>query len=166
MIWLSILGVILVITRYFYLSRQRTEQSLAEPQQASSEGISLEEARAMVDKFVAKADRLIVTPVVEVSVLLDQTGPVTREFFERFGNVRSRSGGFVLGASEVAWSVYVNGFLSIGHGEDWDVVQRPGENDVYIVEGSETALNEMIHFSSIYHALVDEVQRSSGPLND
>jgi len=158
MIWLSLVGIFLVVARYIYLSRLPVAKNLMDLKDVPPDTISIEEARAMVDDFVGREDRLIVTPVPQTSLLLEQTGPITREFFKQFGSVRTRDSGFSVAASEIAWSLYVDGFLSIGHSEDWDIVQRPFKDAVYIVDGSETALEKMIRFSSIYHAIVDEVQ--------
>jgi len=53
-------------------------------------------------------------------------------------------------------SDYMHGYLSIGHSEDWDIVQRPGDDEVFIVEGSETSEDEMdVRFPSVYHLILD-----------
>ena len=45
--------------------------------------------------------------------------------------------------------------------EDWDVVQKPGNDEVFVVEGAETREAEMeVRFPSVYHLVLDEAQRT------
>jgi hypothetical protein len=55
---------------------------------------------------------------------------------------------------------YIDGFLSIGHCEDWDIVQRPGHDDVFVVEGSETSEDEMERYPTVYHFIFHEINVS------
>ena len=61
-----------------------------------------------------------------------ELGPVTQQFFAEYSLVQSPMGGLVVAASQVAPSEYIAGFISIGHSEDWDVVQRPGADEVQL----------------------------------
>jgi hypothetical protein len=123
--------------------------------------ISVEQARAEVEGLIAKGEKLFVIPKGESASPLNQLGPVSREFFSRYGTLRSRDGGFELSAADIRESEYVHGFLSIGYSEDWDVVQRMGNDEVFVVEGAETREAEMQPcFSSIYHLILDEVSQA------
>ena len=130
--------------------------------QPEAQFISIEQARAMVDDLIAKGDKLFVEPADKAVELPELLGSTTREFFSRYGVLRTRRGGFQLAASEVHPSEYVRGYLSIGHSEDWDVVQKPGSDEVFVIEGSETREDEMeVRFPSVYHLALDEAQKGS-----
>ena len=83
-------------------------------------------------------------------------GPITQQFFAEYALAQSQLGGLVVAASEIAPSEYLAGFVSIGHSEDWDVVQRPGTDEVFVVEGSELEEELEIRFPTVYHFLVAE----------
>jgi hypothetical protein len=105
---------------------------------------------------------LFVEPADGAAILPEQFGPTTREFFSRYGTLRTRRGGFRLAAADVRPSEYVRGYLSIGHSEDWDVVQKLGNDEVFVVEGAETREAEMeVRFPSVYHLVLDEAQRTT-----
>jgi hypothetical protein len=83
-------------------------------------------------------------------------GPITQEFFAEYALVQSPLGGLVVATSEIAPSEYLAGFISIGHSEDWDVVQRPGADEVFVVEGSEDEEELAVRFPTVFHFLVAE----------
>lgn len=93
----------------------------------------------MVDDLVSKGEKPFATPADATSKLPEGLGPITREFFSRYGTLKTRRGGFELSVAGIRASDYVKGFLSIGHSEDWDVVQRLGKNEVFVVEGAKCA---------------------------
>ena len=120
--------------------------------------ISVEQARAMVDDLIAK-DKLLVDFVDKDVPVNEKLGSITRGFFSRYASICTRSGSFRLGVDEVSDSEYVHGYLSIGHSEDWDVVQRPGNDEVFVVEGAETSEAEMeVRFASVYHLILNEIE--------
>ena len=93
-------------------------------------------------------------------------GPLTREFFETYDSLKSNDCGFELDAKEIRPSIYVVGFISIGHYEAWDVVQRPGANDVFVVDGTEATEAEMEWFPTVYHFVVHEIRECQGHLTN
>jgi hypothetical protein len=159
MLWLTILGVLVVIGYYIVLNRRTTR--MASTPASRSKFMPVDQARALVDDLIAKREKLFVEPADSAALLPDQLGPTTREFFSRYGAVSTRRGGFRLAAVDVRPSEYARGFLSIGHCEDWDVVQKPGNDEVFVVEGAETRETEMdARFPSVYHLVLDEAQQA------
>lgn len=156
----AILSVCIVILFCIALFRQSQGQMQVPLPESAVDNMSLEEARAKVEDFIAKGEKLFVSPKDETSLLPEQLGPITREFFSRYGTLRSRNGGFELSADGIKSSECVHGFLTIGHSEDWDVVRRPGGDGVFVVEGSEASETDMqACFHSVYHLTLDEVSR-------
>ena len=153
----------LVIVCYAIVSRKTNEMSDSRPIQPSSEleHRSIEQARALIDDLIARGEKLFVEPA-DVSVILpEKLGPTTREFFARYGTLRTRLGGFRLAAADIRPSEHLRGYLSIGHSEDWDLVQQPSSDQVFVVEGYETRESELeVRFPSVYHLVLDEAQRT------
>jgi hypothetical protein len=115
-------------------------------------------ARSLVAQAIESGELIGDEPGQDEGANLEQLGPITREFFSRYPAIRSLSGGFRVGVSEIRTSTYISGYMSIGHSEDWDIVQRSGNDEVFIVEGSEANESEMqVRFPSIYHLIVDEL---------
>ena len=163
MVWFTVLGVLVVIVYYVVLTRrtQRMSDATPSPPSPQVQALSIEQARVMVDDLIAKGDKLFVEPAIGAAILSEQFGPATREFFSRYATLRTRLGGFRLAAADVRPSEYVPGYLSIGHSEDWDVVQKSSNNQVFVVEGAETRDLEMeVRFPSVYHLVLDEAQRT------
>jgi hypothetical protein len=161
MVWLTVLGVLVVVINYIVLTRRTKRMLVITPRQPLQEVklVSVAQARAMIDDFIVKGDKFFVEPADRTAPRLEQLGPITREFFSRYGALRTRCGGFQLAAAEVRASEYVRGYLSIGHSEDWDVVQWPGSDEVFVVEGAETCEANMdVRFPSVYHLILDETQ--------
>lgn len=161
MVWFIVFIVLLVIACYFLLSARQPQRmaaaSMSSPSKKEVSSMSLEQARALVDDFIAKGEKLSAEPADAAEPVHAQLGPITREFFSRYRKLKTRRGGFELSASRVQASNYVHGFVSIGHSEDWDVVQRQGADEVFVVEGAETREAEMeTRFPSVYHLAVDE----------
>ncbi|MGE4243616.1 MAG: hypothetical protein AB7E83_24420 [Ramlibacter sp.] len=160
MIWLTLLGVLLVLG-YFFLSGRDGATEAAPMRDDFIPTVSLEEARAGVRELLAAGIYVSDPPALNVEAL-KQLGPITREFFMTYGKIWSEGGGLELAATAVASSEHRPGHLSIGHSEDWDIVQRPGQDEVFIVEGSEgLASAPEICFSSVYHLLVEEAGKDS-----
>lgn len=164
MIWFTVLGVLIVIVRYVALTRQaRAKTSVSKPlllNYAVSD-LPLEQARAMVDDLIARGEELFVEPAGKTAPLSEQLGPITREFFLRYGTLRTQNGGFELSSLDIQPSEYADRFLSIGHSEDWDIVQHLGSDVVFVIEGSEADETEMeVFFPSVYHLIVDELEIS------
>lgn len=161
MVWFTILGFSIVVGYFIVLSRGTKRMSKPRPSHPSTEGrpLSIEEARVKVDDIVARGDKIFVEPFGGPMAGSEHLGPTTREFFAKYGRLRSRDGGFRLSVTEIKPSDYIHGYLSIGHSEDWDVIQRPGDDQVFVVEGSEVREAEMeVRFPSVYHLVLDEVQ--------
>lgn len=152
---LAVLLVVAATVRGLYRSWRISKP--VEPPKVNVRALSVEQAKAIVDQLLSeRLDLHAGFPTVTTE--LDQLGPITREFFERFSFMRGRRGALELSAAAVGPSRYVAGFQSIGHVEDWDVVQRPGEDEVFVVEGSETDEGDMDgQFPSVYHLVVDEM---------
>lgn len=121
--------------------------------------LTIAQARAMVEDLIAKGERLFVEG--KSSKPPEQLGPITRDFFAMHGMLRTRRGGFQISVPDIRASDYMSGYLSIGHSEDWDVVLRPGSDEVFVIEGSETCDADMqVRFASVYHLIIDESERA------
>jgi hypothetical protein len=89
-----------------------------------------------------------------------------RKFSREFaGFVRTRRRRFSLKLQTLLWRRKGDSQVlrepTIGHSEDWDVVQKPGSDEVFVVEGAETREAEMeVRFPSVYHLVLDEAQRT------
>lgn len=130
---------------------------MASQSQTEAEGMSLEQARAVVIGLIASGEKLFATPADQNHSPPELLGPVTWEFFSRYAMLRTRHGGLELSVASINASEHVRGFVSIGHSEDWDVVQHPGTDEVFVVEGSETSEVEMeVRFPSVYHLILSE----------
>jgi hypothetical protein len=163
MVWFTVLGLLVVIVYYVVLTRRtkRVSDATPTPPLPEEKTLSVEQARVMVDAIIAKGNKLFVEPADGAAIPPEQFGPITREFFSKYGSLRTRRGGFRLAATDVRPSEYVCGYLSIGHSEDWDVIQKPGNDEVFVVEGAETREVEMeVCFPSVYHLVFDEAQRT------
>ena len=158
MIWFTIAGTLVVVASYFFITKGNRGSDISSSQSATrSDAISLEEARALVNELVLEGEKLFVEPSEKPMKLPENIGPITREFFLKYGTLKTRRGGFRLAAAELHASEYVRGFISIGHSEDWDVVQRPGSDEVFVVEGSERDETQLpAGFASVYHLVLDE----------
>lgn len=156
----TVFGVLVVIMAYIVLRRAKKKPKVTLPSSAP-ESLSIEQAQALVEGIVAKGEKVVVEPVDGTPAFAEKLGPATRQFFARYGSLSTRRGGFRLAASEVHASEYMNGYLSIGHSEDWDVVQKPGRNEVFVIEGAESGETEMeVCFPSVYHLVLEEAQRA------
>lgn len=161
MAFLTVFGVVLVVACYFLLSSRPAQRmaadSMSSPPKNEVSLMSLEQARALVDELIAKGEKLYAEPAGAADSMHAQLGPITQEFFSRYSALRTRRGGFELSAAGVGASEYFHGFVAIGHSEDWEVVQRPGADEVFVIEGAEADEDEMeTRFPSIYHLVVDE----------
>lgn len=161
MVWISALAALIGISCLLLLVSRRSHGTVAASMSPTAlpsvRKMPLEQARSLVDNLIEKGEKLRVEPAGETTPLHAQLGPVTREFFSRYGTLKNRRGSFELSSAGIRTSEYVDGFLSIGHSEDWDVVQRPGEDEVFVVEGAETCDSEReTRFPSVYHLVVDE----------
>jgi hypothetical protein len=159
MVWFTIAGI-LIVAAYYVALKRRTKKIMSRPSTSNQQVklMSVEQARTRVDTLIAEGS-LLVEPADGSKGLSDHLGPITREFFSRYGAVTTRRGGFRLAASDIRPSEYAAKWLSIGHAEDWDVVQRPSNDEVFVIEGSEANETEMeVRFPTIYHLVVDEAQ--------
>jgi hypothetical protein len=165
MSWFTLLGLLAMVASYLWRTRRIKPISIPpSPDRPPSPLTSVPpaEARRLVDAFAEGGGRLTVTLANGKSVIPAGLGPLTQEFFETYDSVESNDCGFEFDVNEIRPSVYINGFISIGHYEDWDVVQRPGRDDVFVVEGSETTETEMEWFPTVYHFVVHEIRECEG----
>lgn len=163
MVWFTVLGALAVVTYYFLLNRRSKKMCPAKPINDSEDinSLSIEQARIMVDQLVINREKLFVDRGCASSVFHEQLGPITKEFFSKYRILHTQSGGFRLAADEIGPSEYMKGYLSVGHSEDWDVIQYPGDDTIFIVEGSEHSRDEIdVRFRSIYHLVLDEAQKA------
>jgi hypothetical protein len=153
--WFTVLAVLIMIKSGINLihqsRRERPFISMPPPLKPEEWTMSLEQARMMVDDLISKGEELSINPVDKTKLLPDGLGPITREFFSKYGALTIW--GFELSAAEIQASDYIRGFLSIGHNEDWDIVQWPGTDEVFVVESAEAGLD--LRFPSVYHLIVD-----------
>ena len=157
--WFTVAGVVAVLVSYFAIRRKAKARlsPRAEYGQPMALTPSLESFVETVASLVA-AGEMIVDRAVKAGGGVDALGPVTRAFFAEYPSLRSKSGGLRLTAADVHPSQYVAGFISIGNSEDWDIVQRPGDDQVYVVEGSERHPHEFeVSFLTVYHLVLNEV---------
>jgi hypothetical protein len=160
MVWLTVLGILVVIGYYVVLRRRSQRQPLTSEERPAStmNTVTLAHARSVVAQAIESGELIGDEPGQDEGANLEQLGPITREFFSRYLGIRSLLGGFRVGVSEIRTSTYISGYVSIGHSEDWDIVQRPGNDEVFIVEGSEANESEMqVRFPSVYHFILDEL---------
>lgn len=163
MVWLTVIGVLIAVA-YFLILRRRagpaTTLAPASPEQAGPS--SVDEARALVDTLIAEKLEIFAEPALGPVTCPELLSATTLEFFGRFASLKTRRAGFRLASADIRPSEYARGYVSIGHSEDWDVVQRAGSDDVFVVEGTVKSEAEMdVRFPSIYHLVLDEAQRSA-----
>jgi len=160
-----ILGLLTMIASYLWRTRRAKPMSIPPlgnrvPSVLTS--VPPAEARRQVGALAERGDRLMAIRANRKSAIPSGFGPLTREFFETYDSLKSDDCGFELDVQEIRPSIYVVGFISIGHYEDWDVVQRPGANDVFVVDGTETTEVEMEWFPTVYHFVVHEIRECQG----
>lgn len=113
-----------------------------------------------MDELIAAGEGLTVELAGGQTSSLALLGQTTRDFFSTYRSLSVGRGGFFLSSANVKPSEYLRGCLSIGHSEDWDVVQQPGSDEVLVVEGSEkNAAEADVRFPSVYHLVLDELNR-------
>jgi hypothetical protein len=123
--------------------------------------LSVDEARVMVQILVIQGEKLLTETADTAVALPEELSQTTKEFFSKYGALKTRNGGFRIAVSDVKPSEYASGYISIGHSEDWDVIQIPGNDEVFVIEGAETSAAEMeVRFQSVYHLVLDEAKRS------
>lgn len=168
MIWFTILGILLVVLSYLNITRNPRTKTQMTSLGPSDPGSLAPTEHARMDQLIAEA---LVGQVITNSPLtnenrqsLQRLGPSTRKFFEKYGNVQLHSRNLSLEVGHLN-DAFIENFLSIGHSADWDIVQEPGSDRVYIVEGSEVSASQMdIEYPTVFHLLVDELRaaQSSG----
>jgi hypothetical protein len=104
--------------------------------------ISTGDLKEEVEKLLKSGSLFEVSEVKERGAAFEHLGQLTMEFFARYPHVRSRSGGTVIGLDLVFPSTYADGYISIGHVEDWDVVIKRGEDRIFVIEGAESTPEE------------------------
>jgi hypothetical protein len=90
---------------------------------------------------------------------IDWLAPYLRELFSRYETIEAIYGDARLGRREIAPSELDSRFIRIGTGiEHTQLVVKPGEEIVYVIDGSETTDDELKEnsYPSIYHWLLIE----------
>jgi hypothetical protein len=115
------------------------------------------ELKDKVEQLLTTDSPFEVREISEKGPEFEHLGQQTKEFFERYPHVRSRSGSTVLGKDLVSLSTYASGYISIGHTEDWDIVTKRGEDRIFVLEGAESSPEETDdQYATIYHFIYDE----------
>jgi len=156
MLWFIVFCSLMIVVNVILMATTRSSRRMHSSRPSeNTDSLSIEQAQARVEKIIAQENKILVKHANARTHELNQLGQVTREFFSRYSELRI-NGGFCLLMKDIKPSDYMHGYLSIGHSEDWDIVQRPGDDEVFIVEGSETSEDEMdVRFPSVYHLILD-----------
>jgi YD repeat-containing protein len=161
MLWLTVLGLIVVLVSIVTNLRKTTKQWFPSSQESGRDMLN-KDSRHQFESMLARRERFRVTAAPPVATEYEQLGPVTREFFARYQHVEVKPG-TIIGVDLLAPSTHATGFISIGHSEDWDVVQRPGDDRVFVVEGSERSEAEIeVRYATVYDFLLDETDLLKG----
>lgn len=157
MFW-TVFGIIIVIVSYvFVIKKNSSGKPIKLLESPVNESVPLSEAQTKVEKILSTRNDDIFVKLRIDAEIPQILGPVTKDFFRKYEEVCI--GGFQLAISQVGPSDYASGFISIGHAEDWDIVQKPGSDQVSVLEGGETieGLTDDQHLT-IYHLILSEAQ--------
>jgi hypothetical protein len=117
------------------------------------------ELKGEVEQLLKTGSTFEVRECSEKGPEFEHLGQQTKEFFERYPSVRSRSGGTVMGKALASLSTYASGYISIGHTEDWDIVTKRGEDRIFVLEGAESSPEDTDdQYTSIYHFIYQEAK--------
>jgi len=164
MVWYSILGMLAILASYtFYSMRERNCAAKKLPVKLSSrfkiDGLAIEDSKFQIAEMVDSGRLMVAYGENTSSSFFSKLGPLTQQFFTQYPSVSTINGACLLAISEIRLSEYAQGFISIGHSEDWDIVQLMGEDQVFIIEGSERDIEDFeVSFPSIYHFLISETK--------
>jgi hypothetical protein len=123
------------------------------------DGLAIEDSKFQIAEMVDSGKLIVGSGENISSSLFSKLGPLTQQFFTQYPAVSTKNGACLLAISEIRFSEYAQGFISIGHSEDWDIVQLMGEDHVFIIEGSERDIEDFeVSFPSIYHFLISETK--------
>jgi hypothetical protein len=89
-------------------------------------------------------------------------GPITARFVEQYAEFSSPNGTHRLGARYLATSRYRSDMLSIGTSDYLELCVRPGDDRVFVIDGSETDDELTDAYPSVFHLLVDYAEPSAG----
>ena len=154
-----LLFVILLWLLYKYNLR-KNKQNITKIER-KQQTLSVNQARLTVNELI-KNGELLATPFSNEVKIPDTISLISKELFSRYETVRTKTGGFELSLLNIKNSEYIHGYTSIGHSEDWDIIQQSDTDEVFIVEGSETCEDEIeIRFPSIYHLIVNEISENT-----
>ena len=163
MVWFTILGLIVVgvfaiLNIAKYRKQEKASMKNVNPVNARPD-LSLNEAKQLVQTAVDRNSLRVSSEKMLPNEVLEQLGEVSRDFFSKYPDIRTNSGGTVLGVNLIAPSSYMVGLISIGHSEDWDVVQKKNDDRVFVIEGGEANQDDIeSYFPSVYHFLADEIK--------
>jgi len=157
----ALIGIFIVIASYvIQKNSDQRRASRASMSQVRDLPLTVDQARQYVEGILSKKDdRISITlrgPDVRVPEML---GPITSHFFDNYEDVTMQ--GLQLSIRQIAPSEYARGFVSIGHDEDWDVVQRPGEDEVLVLEGGEVVEGVTnVRYPTVYHLILENSKMS------
>ena len=135
MVWYSIIGLLAILASYIFYSMQERNSAATElPVKLRSkfkiEELTLENSKFEIAEMVESGKLIVGSGENIFSSFISVLGPLTQQFFTQYPSVSTRNGACQLGISEIRYSQYAQGFISIGHSEDWDIVQLIGEDGV------------------------------------
>jgi hypothetical protein len=152
--WFTIVGLLLILLSYFYLGRSSQEPK---GRTMADDNRPLSSERQSVAELVKAGKLLAVEKKVALTGTANSLGPITRDFFESYSELQTVSGNLRLAVDCIQMSEYIHGYISVGNSEDWDIVVKPFEDEIFIVEGSEIKDADMaVRFRNIYHLIADE----------
>ncbi|HYL84801.1 MAG TPA: hypothetical protein VE263_11245 [Candidatus Angelobacter sp.] len=136
----------------------------AKKELAAARALSQKEAqeRAIALLLDGNLYRVIENPIPKDS--LHSLGPELQKFFTRFEKAQQIRGDLVLNRTGIGESSLRKGFLKIGTDIDFtEIVARPDEDTVYMIDGSETEdeLNGE-GFPTIFHYIVASTPTAAG----
>jgi hypothetical protein len=161
MVWWTILGIFSIIVSYIVKvkMKEKVGKGFIFATSPKADARTVEQVREEVVDIINQGEKLLVKLADEDISLPEQLGSITRDFFSKYAVLESRHGGFRLALADVHVSEYIQGYISIGHCDDWEILQEPYRNEVFLAEGGEACFDvEVEHFSSIYHLILNEVQ--------
>jgi hypothetical protein len=153
------LPLCLIVALIVALSARYLAERVGSEQLLDTEPLSIGDARRLVESLAndpARIKAVLATPGQHIPETL---GTATKESFRMYSEVSSIDDSLVLDVATIQKSNYVAEFWSLGHCEDWDVVQRPGSDEVFVIEGALCDHEDMeVRFPSVYHLIMNEAE--------
>jgi hypothetical protein len=120
--------------------------------------LSVDEAKAQFEALVSDPGKYKVVespPSPAQQAMLATLPPSARDLFARYEALKERFGDTRLSRSEIGPSQYSPELVRVGRGvASTELAIRPGAETLYRFDGSESSVDQMEQFSSIYHYLL------------